>query len=208
MAGLFPLPATRLRHGLAGARGLAPVCTVPAAGFRHSRNALPLVPDAIAVVVRGNVVGGRPETGSQPAGIAETAGLGQLPNRRDSAAQAALKPWGGPAGTGAYPASWWRPRRGASYRWWLGTHQHATLAHDLDHFLDESSFHFNRRKAPQSWTALLPACAACSGERAGVVQGDRQWKIKRPATAGSHRRPTTRSSRCLNQVHIPEVRLP
>ena len=122
------MPAMPLRQGLAGAGGLASICTVPSAGFRHSRNALPLVPDAVAVVVRGNVVGGRPETGSQPAGIAETAGLGQLPNRRDSAAEAALKPWGGPAGTGAYPASWWRPRRGASYRWWLGTHQHATLA--------------------------------------------------------------------------------
>lgn len=96
------MPAMPMRQGLAGAGGLASICTAPSKGFRHSRNALPLVPDAVAVVVRGNVVGGRPETGSQPAGIAETAGLGQLPNRRDSAAEAALKPWGGPAGTGAY----------------------------------------------------------------------------------------------------------
>ena len=55
----------------------------------------------------------------------------------------------------------------------------------------------------QSRHAVLPACAACSGDRAGAVQRDRRWKPERPATAAAHWRPTTRYGRCLNQVHTP-----
>lgn len=74
---------------MARARGLAPVCALRAADLGDYRHAVPSVQAAVAVVISGHVVGDRPETRSQCAGIAAAPGIGQLPNGLDLAAQAA-----------------------------------------------------------------------------------------------------------------------
>ena len=89
LAGRLPLPAMQPRQGMARTGRVLAMRDVRAADVRDGGHAVASIQAAVAVVVPGDVVGDKPETRGQRAGLAAGAGVGELPHGMDLAAQAA-----------------------------------------------------------------------------------------------------------------------
>ncbi len=89
LAGRFPLPTLRLRSLLAGTVSAHAVPSMWPLNVGNGGDHLPRHAETIGGLVSGHVLVGQPEERGQCPGVAEGAGIGQLQDGLDMAAQVA-----------------------------------------------------------------------------------------------------------------------